>query len=339
MLSLTTAGDTYDDNFGTLDLFAGFPCPLKVPMETELARLLEAREKRGAPLRSTLDACDQLSLTERADSIEQLDDLPDLIVSGGLNGFLSHPFRQRFLDTELFHRWEEQTVHPRLATLGLTDPTGFFRVIAVNLYVLAVDRSRIGSVPMPRRWADLLEPCYGGTTAICAHGGSFNESALLSLHALLGNDGLRALGRTIGYGLHPSQFIKQLGLGKPDTPSIAMLPLFFARTAKNQENLAIIWPEEGALATPLFMLIKRSSHERLTDVADFFSSRQVADICGGAMFPSLHPAARQAIPDDVPIHWPGWPYLLKNDIAHLRRSVRTTFVEAWQTAHPDRIIP
>ena len=36
MLPLTAAPDSYDTNFGDLDLFAGFPCPLKVPIETEL---------------------------------------------------------------------------------------------------------------------------------------------------------------------------------------------------------------------------------------------------------------------------------------------------------------
>jgi len=342
MLPVTTVcdiNDTFDTNYGALDLFAGFPCPLKVPLESELARLLEVRRQEGAPLSSTLDGCDQLSLTDLADSIEQLDDLPDLIVSAGLNGFLSHPFRKRFLDTGLFHRWEEYPVNPRLAPLGLADPSGYFRVIAVNLYVLAVDKSRLGSLPLPKRWADLLDPCYGGTTAICAHGGSFNESALLSLHALFGDDGLRALGRTIGYGLHPSQFIKQLGLGKADTPAIAMLPLFFAMTAKNQDNLEIIWPEEGALATPLFMLVKQSERERLADVVDFFSSTRVADICSGAMFPALHPEARQVIAEDAPIHWPGWPYLLENDTASLRRSTQTTFVESWRAAHQDRHIP
>ena len=339
MLPLTTAADSYDTRFGELDLFAGFPCPLKVPMETELARLLADQQQQGITLQTTLDACDQLSLVDQADSIEQLDDLPDLIFSGGLNGFLSRPFRQRFLDTGLFHRWEDTPVHPRLTSLGLTDPTGFFKVIAINLYVLAVDRSRIGDLPLPRRWADLLDPCYGGTTAICAHGGSFNESALLSLHALFGDDGLRALGRTIGYGLHPSQFVKHLGLGKPDTPAIAMLPLFFAKTAKNQEDLAIIWPEEGALATPLFMLAKESEHARLQPLIDFFTSTKVANICSGAMFPALHPEARQAIPDDAPLSWPGWPFLLEHDLAALRHATQQTFVDAWTTAHPDKQIP
>lgn len=339
MLSVTTAADNYDDDFGALDLFAGFPCPLKVPLETELAGLLASRRERGAALTSTLDACDQLSLVDRADGIERLDELPDLIVTSGLNGFLSHPFRRRFLDPGLFHCWAEYPVHPRLAALGLPDPGSLFRMIAVNLYVLAVDKSRLGSLPMPRRWADLLEPCYGGTTAICAHGGSFNESAILSLHALFGDAGLRTLARTIGYGLHPSQFVKRLGLGKPDTPAIAMLPLFFARTAKDQENLAIVWPEEGALATPLFMLVKETSRDRLADVVDFFTGPRVAEICAGALFPAVHPAARQVIPEDAPLRWPGWPYLLAHDLARLRRATQSTFVAAWQAAHRDRAIP
>ena len=339
MLPLTAAPDSYDDDFGAMDLFAGFPCPLKVPVETELARLLQQLEQQGARLRTTLDACDQLSLVERADRIEQLDELPGLIVSSGLNGFLSHGFRERFLDSGLFHRWEPQSVHPRLAGLELLDPTGCVRVLALNLYVLAVDKSRIGPLPLPKRWADLLDPCYGGTTAICAHSGSFNESALLSLYSLFGEQGLQTMARTIGFGLHPSQFVKHLGLAKADTPAIAMLPLFFARTAKNQEDLAIIWPEEGALATPIFMMVKQAERERLAALVEFFGSTKVAAICSGALFPALHPLAAQAIPDNVPLRWPGWPYLFANDLAPLRHKVQDSFTTAWQAAHQDRQIP
>jgi len=155
----------------------------------------------------------------------------------------------------------------------------------------------------------------------------------------VGYDGLRALGRTIGYGLHPSQFVKQLGLGKSDTPAIAMLPLFFAKTAKNQDDLTIIWPEEGALATPLFMLAKESEHERLQPLIDFFTSTKVASICSGAMFPALHPEVQQAIPDYAPLSWPGWPFLLEHDLAALRHATQQTFVEAWKTEHQGKQIP
>lgn len=337
MVPISVVEDPYDDNYGDLDLFAGFPCPLKVPLETELTRLLDGRV--GTRLHTTLDACDQLSLVDRADQIKSINELPDVVVSAGLNGFLSHGFRQRFFASDLFHQWDSYPVHPRLAPLDLVDPTGFIRVFAINLYVLAVDRSRIGSLPLPRRWADLLNPCYGGTTAICAHGGSFNESALLSLYALTGEEGLKAMATTIGYGLHPSQFVKHLGLAKADTPAIAMVPLFFAMTAKNQEDLAIIWPEEGALATPLFMVAKKSEHERLADIIDFFTSTQVAGICSGALFPAVHPHAHQAIPDNVPIRWPGWDFLLQHDCSHLRRKTQELFVSAWQAAHPGRQIP
>ncbi|MFA7061661.1 MAG: hypothetical protein WC156_12700 [Pedobacter sp.] len=41
MITASMPDKSYDGNFGELDLFAGFPCPLKAPMETELNRLLE----------------------------------------------------------------------------------------------------------------------------------------------------------------------------------------------------------------------------------------------------------------------------------------------------------
>ncbi|WP_168205927.1 ABC transporter substrate-binding protein [Geobacter sp. FeAm09] len=322
-----------EGDYGGLDLFASFPCPLKVPLEGALRTLLDGRHQAGRPLVSSLDGCNQLRFNDVAGEVTDLAVLPDVIVSSGINSLLSHAFRRRFIDTGAFRRWPDRAVNPRLAGLGLDDPDGFYRVIAVNLFVFAVDKSRIGSLPVPRSWAELLNPLYAGTAAMCAHGEWFNESVLVALHALYGDDGLKSLGRTVRYGMHPSQFAKHLGSGRPETPALAIVPLFFARTAKSQDDMEIVWPREGALAAPLFMLAKERSRERLADVTDFFDGAGVAHICSGAFFPALHPQAPAVGSVNAPINWFGWQYLRDNDPEELRHRTLALFTAAHRAAH------
>ena len=328
-LSLAELITAEPEQFGALDVFASFPCPLKVPMEMALQNLLEEMRRNGMKLKSSLDACNQLKYNDAAGDLENLEDLPEVIVTSGINGFLSHAFRKRFLETGAFHRWPEQQVNPRLATLELDDPDRHYRVIATNLFILAVDKSRIGSLPLPRSWADLLAPEYAGSTALCAHGDRFNESVLVGLHELYGDEGLRRFGRTVRYGMHPAQFVKHLGSGKSETPAIAIIPLFFAKTARNQDELAIVWPEDGALASPLFMMVKERSKDRLKELAHFFTGPDVSAICDGAFFPALHPKASSAIPENAPIRWLRWPYRKHHDAAELQ----SHSMEVFHTAH------
>ena len=83
--------------------------------------------------------------------------------------------------------------------------------------------------------------------------------------------------------------VKAAGSGREDTPAISVLPLFFANTISRRDQVSIIWPGDGALVSPVTMLVKADKCEELRELIAFLNGAEVAGICAGAAFPALHP--------------------------------------------------
>jgi len=203
-------------------------------------------------------------------------------------------------------------------------------MLAMNLLVPVVDHTRLKNRPIPRQWADLLNPDYAKSIAIRGNRvGTFCETLLLSLYKDFGKDGLSQLGRNVAWGWHPSQMVKAAGSGRDDTPAISVMPLFFANNIKNRENISIIWPTDGALVSPVTMLVKADKREELRYLTDFLTGSEVAGICAGAAFPALHPTVDNKLPDDATFKWIGWDYIKNNDLKALIADTNAAFLRAF----------
>ncbi len=64
-----------------------------------------------------------------------------------------------------------------------------------------------------------------------------------------------------------------------------------------------IWPKDGAIISPIFMLSKRSKKDKLQPIVDFFASKQVGEILShNGRFPSVHPEVDNHIMPEIPIN-------------------------------------
>jgi ABC-type Fe3+ transport system substrate-binding protein len=321
-----------------LSLFALLPCPLKVPLEEAFNGFLAslAPEQR-ASLTYCIEgnANTQIDYADYADHFETLDDMPDIIVTPGFNSFFYPHFVDRFIKTGQFSSVNSFAGDRHLAAMGITDPDEHYSMLAMNLLVLVVDHTRLGDRHVPQSWADLLKPEYAKSIAIRGNrDGTFCETLLLSLYKDFGNDGLARLGRNVAWGWHPSQMVKAAGSGKESTPAISVMPLFFANNIKNRENVSIVWPTDGALVSPVTMLVKADKHEELQHLVDFLSGPEVAAICAGAAFPAVHPAIDNRLPENATFKWIGWDYVKNNDLKTLTASTNTAFLNAFQSEFP-----
>ena len=188
---------------------------------------------------------------------------------------------------------------------------------------------------MPRSWSDLLNPAYAKSIAIRGNrDGSFCETLLLSLYKDLGSSGLERLGRNVAWGWHPSQMVKAAGSGRDDTPAISVMPLFFANNIKNRGNVTIVWPGDGALVSPVTMLVKAEKREELRHLIEFLNGPQVAAICAGAAFPAVHPEVDNRLPDNAAFKWIGWDYVKNNDLKALISDTNAAFLRAYHGEMP-----
>lgn len=112
---------------------------------------------------------------------------------------------------------------------------------------------------------------------------------LLNIHKRFGDDGVRRLGRSLLESLHPSQMVKS-DKRTENRPIVTILPYFFTKTVREGSTMTAVWPEDGAIISPLFMLAKDAKSEQLQDIVDFFASKEVGEILSHqGLFPSTNP--------------------------------------------------
>ena len=328
-IAATASPQPSGDNQRGLNLFALLPCPLKVPLEEAFRGFLDGLPvERRASLRFCIEgnANNQLDYSEYIEQFDSLDEIPDIIVTPGFNAFFYQRFVERFIRPGLFASVNGFAGDPQLAVLGLTDPEGHYTMLAMNLLVLVVNHTRLAGRPVPRRWADLLEPAFARSIAIRGNrDGTFCETLLMTIRKQFGSDGLARLGKNVRYGWHPSQMVKAVAGNRDDAPAISVMPLFFANTIGHRENVTIVWPEDGALVSPVTMLVKREKRDELADLLRFLTGPEVARICAGAFFPALHPVVDNRLPPAATFTWIGWEYVKDNDLQELIAEANASF--------------
>ena len=68
----------------------------------------------------------------------------------------------------------------------------------------------------------------------------------------------QALSRNFLDSLHPSQMIKADKL-KVKKPAVTITPYFFTKMLPQNSPMVMNWPEDGAILSPIFMLIKNKN--------------------------------------------------------------------------------
>ena len=96
------------------------------------------------------------------------------------------------------------------------------------------------------------------------------------------------------------------------------------------QGISIVWPKDGALVSPVTMLVKTGKRAELQPLIDFLSGAQAAVICADAGFPALHPGVDNRLPDDAAFKWIGWEYVKKNDIKSMLVEINATFLQAFK---------
>jgi ABC-type Fe3+ transport system substrate-binding protein len=314
-----------------LRLFLSLPCPLKAPMGIALENLRQSLPS-GAPWpRMFMDSCGKHTLNDLASELARPEEVPDMIVSAGLNGFLSKSFRDRFADGTLLAPLPQE-MNPALAAAGLADPRGVCRIYATNPLVLVAVPSRLGPLPVPRSFDDLLNPAYAGKIGLCGPPETAGDSTLLLYIRLRhGLDALAALGRAMVCDTHPSQVFRPAP--GADAPPIAVMPAFFANAAPRQGDVEIIWPSDGALVSPLFVMVKKTAQDALAPLQDFFLGSQTATICAGAALPPTLPGTGGGMPAGKTLRFIGWDVLESRDLGPLIAESGAAFATAYYERH------
>ncbi|WP_025689822.1 ABC transporter substrate-binding protein [Paenibacillus zanthoxyli] len=312
-------------------LLAMLPCPLKVPIEETFLH------QQSSGLWTDLDPeelefegnANQSDFYKTVNEFQSADELPDIVITPGISSFFHRDFRTRFLDQDVFADTAGYAPNERFAEIGMQDPTGRVTLMCVNPLVIVADTARLGDTPEPRSWSDLLNPVYRKQVTMRGHNGTFCETVLLTLGEKLGEDILTGLGRSVRQGLHPGQMAKLAGTDNEAGTALYVMPYFYANMIRKQDKINIIWPEEGAIASPVFLLAKKNATEGGRRLASFFTSEETAQLCEQAFFPSPHPSAASGLTQRK-LLWMGWDLVWNSDIQAKTDAVNAAFNKGFE---------
>lgn len=301
---------------GPATLMSLMPCGLKVPFARDFeAFMASVIDGGGLPMTCFLESNlnHDISYYTYVSHMETVDDLPDVVVSSDFNAFFHRRFYTRFVQKKCFATvMEGINTSPVFQNAGITDPEGHYGILCVNPLIMVADRRACGDRPLPKTWKDLLDPVWKRSITLRGNEHFFCHAVLLPVYKEYGPGAVKALASNIYDGRHPSQMVKTAGSGK--SAALYVMPYFFAKKIPAGKPVSLIWPEDGALASPVTLLVKSSKADELRHVTDYLMGEKLAKVFAGAGFPSFHPAVNDDLPPDAGLKWVGWDYIRGNDI-------------------------
>ena len=295
------------------------PCPVRLPLLEGFDRFIEQYTREsGVTVSYKFEAASLGSawMDEHIQTVTASDQLPDIFVSAGFETFFDPDTIGRFKEQGVFADLTGEAVNRSFEGLELKDPKGHYGLISVVPSAFMVNHDELGDLPVPRTWADTLKPEFEQKVALPVGDFDLFNAILLTIHKMYGDEGVKKLGRCMLKSMHPAQMIKNAQRVAEEKPPVTIIPYFFSRMAGMVKSLEIVWPEDGAIISPIFMLAKADKKEKLQPIADFLCSKEVGEILTNrGLFPALNPAVENQLPEQHPWQWVGWDYLYSHDIA------------------------
>jgi ABC-type Fe3+ transport system substrate-binding protein len=313
---------------GVLDFLAYIVCPLKHFFRDGLEAVLQDYRRRTGQVFNCFVpmGCGGADPYEDIWKVARIEDFPDLVVSVGFDNLFKQSFYDRYISQGYFQAVQAQPVAPVFAACGMVDPRGWRTVYGIFPYIMLVDRRKLGGLPEPHRWSDLLQPIYRRKIVI---GGSLDdlpEVLLLSIFKVFGDDGVKCLAANVKDAWHASKMAKTAGSGHPEGAAIYVIPWFFAETCPHKQVVALIWPEDGALVSPLYLLAKADKIAKLQVVLDFVTGAELGRRAADIGFPMLNPMVENRLPENATFNWLGWDYIRSTNLEHLIDHTREVFM-------------
>lgn len=312
----STLFDKEINNKAEIKLTGVLPCPVRIPLLESFETWLDETGKKDEidyELKAASMGVDWLK-----DSMsEEL--LSDVFLSAGFDLFFDDKYMNQFKKKKVFkdlipvEKYNEDFDNEYLS---LKDPDGDYSIISVVPAVFLVNEEILGDKKAPKSWKELISGDYDNSVSLPIGDFDLFNAILLNIYKIFGLDGIRRLGKTLLKSMHPSQMVKS-NVGRVQ-PAITIMPYFFTKMVKFGGPMQAIWPEDGAIISPIFMLTKAEKEEKLLEIAQFFGSKKVGEILSHTgLFPSTHPEVDNNIDKENKYMWVGWSYIKDNDIGHI----------------------
>ncbi|MDZ7673083.1 MAG: ABC transporter substrate-binding protein [Halanaerobiales bacterium] len=311
------------------------PCPVKIPITEELEKITaELDYEVELDLKSASQGLEWLQ--DGFAEIKSADELSDIFISAGFDLFFDKDLMDRFRRQNVFKDAtgiKELNQDFTKADVDLLDPEGDYSVLSIVPAVFLVNKEELDGREVPQSWGEILSEEFANSVSLPVSDFDLFNAILLNIYKAYGTEGVQNLGRSMKKALHPSQMVKEGGRKADDQPAITIMPYFFTRMAKRFPHMEFIWPEDGAIVSPIFMLTKKEKIEQMQPLIDLMASEKMGKILAKqGLFPSVLPQVNNGLPENAQFMWPGWDFLRGKNPGELLRDLEAEFNKAVEVA-------
>ncbi|MEG2199630.1 MAG: ABC transporter substrate-binding protein [Anaerovorax sp.] len=319
-----------------LDFYGNTICPLKFTFKDALEDMVKARFQKDGTVRNCYvesgrgdnGFCDDIWMGTHIKTF------PTLVFSKEFNQYLGRHFMNEMCGKGYFKTDFYKNVNPKIKEAGILDDQGDFCVYGVMADIFLVDKGQLEGLPIPKTTADLLNPIYKDKIVI--FGKQMDEvsnATLLYIQKDYGDEGLKQFAHNVKCALHGSTMSKVAGTNRPEAGAIYIVSGFFANTCM-KGDLEIVWPEDGSMVLPMYMLVQKEGFSAIQDIADYITGTQFGKACVKAYTPAVNGDVPCCIPDTAKLKWIGWDYIRNHDMDALAKEADLIFTDEWIKLHP-----
>ncbi len=322
---------------GDIRIEGVLPCPIRLP-------LLEKFEAWMDSMKDTLDFKVDYNLKSANLGLDDVkerviaadgnaDTLSDLYLSAGFDLFFDKKLMGRYRDAGEFEDISGiDHMNPDFdnAGISLKDPRRQYAVIGVVSAIMMVNTAALGDRPFPESWADLMRPEFENSISLPMRDLDMFNAFLLHIYRYYGEEGVKKMGKALLRSMHPAQMVKShLPKEGVSVPAVTITPYFFASMVNKKSPLRPVWPSDGAIISPIFLLARAKKKEKLKPFVDFLYSKEIGEILSSnGKFPSTNPLVDNHLNPDQKFMWLGWDYIHSHDIGELILHTEQLFYDA-----------
>ena len=316
---------------GELRLAGVLPCPIRIQLLEKLDGWLSEQSTR---VNYELQAA-SMGLDWLRDGMMQSKEesnLADVYLSAGFSLFFDQEVMGEHLKKGVFADITgAQKFNPVFDnnSIDLKDPKGQYTIIGVVPAIFMVNTELLGDRPFPESWEDLLKPEFENTVALPMKDLDLFNAVLLGIYEKYGEAGVAKLGKCLLTSMHPAQMVKD-GAKKQqhNGPVVTVMPYFFTWMAKEGGALRPVWPKDGAIISPIFLMTKKESQAKTQPLVDFLFSKEMGEVLSAnGKFPSTHPAVDNGLTAEQTFLWPGWDFIYSHNIGQLLKETERIFFD------------
>lgn len=306
------------------------PCPIRIPLLESIKQWVDDHNNtQNYTFEYNLKSAN-LGLDWVVEKVKTGDEneIPDVLISAGYELFFDKNLIGQFMEKNVFDTYLGEINKDFFnEEINLSDPKNRYSIVGVVPALFLVNIKALGDRKIPNTWADLLNEEYEDSIALPMNDLDLFNALMITIYKEFGYEGIKKLARSYKKSLHPSQMVKEKG-SSGNAPAISIIPYFFSQMVGNAPDLKVVWPTDGALLSPIFMLTKKNNKEKIKPFVDFFMNKEIGEIfSSNGKFPSTNPNVNNQLEDYQNFKWVGWDFIHSNDVGQLVRDCENYFDE------------